>query len=124
MAPDWYALCADEAFDVSGDRIYVDLGDGRSHTVKVTQTSETWELMAVVATQRVLHHIDSPSMLSWARNRLIDLVGFRVDRRGRLVANAWVPKAGSTAEEFTLQGLVLAREADRCEFSLSGADSH
>lgn len=127
MSRDWHALCNDPACGIEDDWIDVDLGDGRSHRVRVESTLGAWELTAVVATPRVLERLDAfdpPSNRCWLRNRLIDLVGYRMDGRGRLVANAWVPKLGLDAEEFLMQVRLLAREADRFEFLLSGGDVH
>jgi len=53
----------------------------------------------------------------------MSLMGFRIDRRGRLVGEAWVPKAGLTGEEFQLYVRHLAVEADRFEYGLTGRDS-
>jgi hypothetical protein len=124
MTLEWHALCVGIGIAVTKDGVNVDLGNGRAHRVLVETTSDTWELTAVVATRRILASIEAPSIQCWTRNRLSDLVGFRVDGRGRLAAIAWVPRAGVTSEEFTMQVRLMAREADRFEFSLSGADAH
>ena len=127
MSRDWHSFCNDASCGIEDDSIDVDLVDGRSHRVRVESTSGAWQLTAVVATPSVLDQLDAfdpPSNRCWLRNRLIDLVGYRIDRRGRLVANAWVPKLGLEAEEFVIQVRLLAREADRFEFLLSGANVH
>lgn len=124
MSHEWHGLCAEPGFDVDEDRIDVELGDGRSHRVRVASTSGTWELTAVVASPSVLNGLDAASIVCWTRNRLSDLVGFRIDGRGRLLANSWIPKAGITSGEFRMQVRLLAREADQFEFALTGADTH
>jgi hypothetical protein len=124
VAREWHTLCADPGFEVTDDGILVGLDDSRTHRVHVDATPDTWELTAVVATPRVLAGLEAPSLQCWARNRLSDLVGFRIDGRGRLLANGWVPRAGITAAEFSMQVRLLAREADRFEFNLSGTDEH
>ena len=44
-------------------------------------------------------------------------------RRGRVVAGAWVPKAGLTQEEFQLYVRAVAVESDRFEYRLTGRDN-
>ena len=58
----------------------------------------------------------------WKRNRATQLVGFRIDDRSRLVAEAWVLKIGVTPEEFQLYVRTVAKESDRFEFLLTGRD--
>ncbi|HEU5178897.1 MAG TPA: hypothetical protein VFU24_15710, partial [Burkholderiales bacterium] len=60
---------------------------------------------------------------AWRRNRSSQLVGFRVDQRGRLVGEAWVPKAGLSAQEFQVYVRRVAAECDRFEYLLTGAYS-
>jgi hypothetical protein len=39
-----------------------------------------------------------------------------------LIAEAWIPKAGLTAEEFQLYVRTVALESDRFEYVLTGKD--
>lgn len=64
----------------------------------------------------------SPQLDAWQRNRAVKLVGFRVDARGRLVAEARVPKHGLTPDEFRTYVSAVATEADRLELILTGKD--
>lgn len=59
---------------------------------------------------------------AWSRNRSVMLAGFRVDERGRMIGESWVPKAGLTASEFQFALRHLAEESDRFEFQLTGRD--
>ena len=59
---------------------------------------------------------------SWLRNRAISLVGFSIDKKRRLIGEAWVPKAGLTAEEFRLYVRKIASGCDRFEHQLTGED--
>ena len=52
-----------------------------------------------------------------------ELVGFRIDARGRLIGEAWVPKAGVTSSEFTSYLRAVAAECDRFEYQLTGSDA-
>jgi len=60
----------------------------------------------------------------WLRNRRSQLVGFRIDEKGSLVAHGWTPEEGLTPEAFQLLVRTVAREADRYEFQLTGLDRH
>lgn len=61
-------------------------------------------------------------MLTTPFNRVAQLVSFRVDARGRVVASGWISKAGVTATEFLLVLRRVAVESDRLEFLLTGKD--
>ena len=123
MAADWLRFCKDRRCSIEHDAaIRVVLDDGRTHRIDVTESAAAWELMAVVAGARVVGGVEDLALRAWLKNRLSDLVGYRLDRRGRLVAEAWVPRAGTTAETFMFQVMMLAREADRFEFNLTGID--
>jgi hypothetical protein len=89
--------------------------------VSVKDEGEEYLLAAVVTRQAVPLLSDLP-VQAWLRNRGTSLLGFRIDRRRRLVAEAWVPKVGLTAEEFQMYLRAVAAEADRFEYSLTGKD--
>jgi hypothetical protein len=119
----WRTFCrGDKRFAVDGDGIVVSFEDGRSHRVLVAETEATFELTTVVARAARLRDIEDLEIRIWRRNRPSRLHGFRVDRRGRLCAYGWVPRAGITAEEFRLIVHRVAVESDRLEFLLTGAD--
>ncbi len=65
---------------------------------------------------------EGPHVAAWKRNRFSDLIGFKIDGRGRLVGEAWVPVAGLDAEEWALYVGTVARTCDRVEYLLSGRD--
>lgn len=52
----------------------------------------------------------------------MQLVGFRLDQKGRLVGEAWVPKAGLSRDEFLLYVKRVADECDLFEYHLTGND--
>jgi len=60
---------------------------------------------------------------AWSRNRLSELVAFRMDEKGRMIGEIMLPPAGITEDEWVLCVLVLARSCDRAEYVLSGADA-
>ncbi|AUX27009.1 uncharacterized protein SOCEGT47_075820 [Sorangium cellulosum] len=50
-------------------------------------------------------------------------LGFRLEDRGRLVGEAWIPKAGLSVEEFATCVRQVAVECDRLEYLLTGKDA-
>lgn len=52
----------------------------------------------------------------------MQLVGFRMDQKGRLVGEAWMPKVGLGREEFLLYVRRVASECDLFEYSVTGKD--
>jgi hypothetical protein len=123
MSPEWRTLCRAAGLKADQDGVDVDLHDGRHHRVSVTDADQVYELQAIVARPSHLRDVPEVPLLAWRRNRASQLMGFRLDRRGRLVGEAWVPKVGLTAEEFQLYVRHLAAECDRFEYLLTGSDT-
>lgn len=122
MPADWTKLCRDKTFAVDDAGVTVTLADQRQHRIEVRDAGDAYELLGIVArAAEVRKHPDLP-LHAWRRNCTSQLVGFRVDRRQRLVGEAWVPKAGLTAAELKLYVQHLAAACDRLEFLLTGAD--
>ncbi|MBZ0116223.1 MAG: hypothetical protein K8H88_04495 [Sandaracinaceae bacterium] len=118
----WHHLCRAPDLALEDDGVLVRFETGRSHRVRVAETESTFEMAAMVArAARVLDSERLPETI-WRRNRASQLVSFKTDRRGRVVATAWCPKAGLTAEEFQLVLRKLASESDRFEYLLTGRD--
>lgn len=120
----WQTFCA-RASDctVERDAIIVALEGGRQHRVDVTVEAEVVELRAVVAKAAALRSVEEPVLTAWRRNRAASLVGFRFDNRERLIAEAWMPKAGLSAAEFLAYVRAVARGSDSLEFRLTGMDA-
>lgn len=123
MAADWTKLCRSAGLSVEGEAVEVKLAEGRHHRVSVRDAGPSYELQSIVARHAALRDVGDAPLLAWRRNRSSQLVGFRIDHRGRLVGEAWVPKAGLTAEEFQIYVRRVAAECDRFEYLLTGADS-
>ncbi len=121
MGAEWHRLVRGRDFDVGADSVVVRLGV-RSHKLTVADAGDQFLLTAIVARPKLVRQIDDLILRTWQRNRAMQLVGFRIDSRERLVAEAVVPKAGLTAEEFQLYARTVARESDRFEFELTGED--
>jgi hypothetical protein len=120
---DWKAFCrtADD-MTVDGDAIVVTFPDERSHRVVVEDANDAYELSAVVARPGALYGIDDVPLRAWRRNRATQLLGFRLDRKGRLVGEAWAPKLGLSREEFLNYVRRVATECDLFEYHLTGKD--
>lgn len=121
MSADWTSLIRGLGV-VENDAIRVELPDERTHRVFVRDAGEAWELEAVVARPSTVASLEDLPVDVWRRNRQSRLVGFRLDHRGRLVGEAWTPKAGLTADEFRFYVRRVATECDRFEYQLTGRD--
>jgi hypothetical protein len=100
----------------------VSFDNRRRHRLDVRETDQTYVLTGVVARQAVFADVPDAALRAWRRNRSTQLVGFRVDRKGRLVGEAWVPKAGLVRSEFLLYVMRVATECDLFEYHLTGKD--
>ena len=102
------------------------MGDSRRHTVRVHDAEDQVRLEATISgpaiTEQMSEQGDDPYLWAWRRNRGNAIVGFRVDNKKRLVAEAVAPKLGLTQEEFQIYLLAVASEADRMEQVLTGRD--
>ncbi|WP_342375211.1 hypothetical protein NVS55_28445 [Myxococcus stipitatus] len=123
MGSDWRALCRGSRVTIDGDELIVDFENQRSHRVRVRETDEVIEFHAVVARSAAVRDISDLPLRLWRYNRASQLVSFRLDTRGRVYAEGWVPKAGLTAEEFQLTLRHVAAESDRLEYLLTGRDT-
>lgn len=122
MARDWRSLCAGPRIELDGDDVIVGLENGRKHHVRIRETELAFEMHTIVAQAARVRDIPELPLRLWRRNRATQLVGFRLDSRGRVCAEGWVAKAGLTAEEFQLVLHRVAVESDRFEFILTGRD--
>lgn len=120
---DWKAFCrtADD-MTLDGDVIVVTFSDQRSHRVVVEDADDAYEFSAVVARPAALSDIEDAPLRAWRRNRATQLLGFRIDRKGRLMGEAWAPKVGLNREEFLMYVRRVATECDLFEYHLTGKD--
>jgi hypothetical protein len=123
MGLDWKRYCQDRELCVEGDDVEVKLAHGRQHWVNVVEHDGAIHLRAIVGNRRALQLIEDAAVRAWQRNREMQLVGFRIDDRGRLVGETWVPKVGLDREEFVMCVKTVALESDRLEFLLTGKDA-
>jgi hypothetical protein len=123
MAVEWGRLCRTKDFSVTDSKIDVQFSNGRHHSVKVEELEEIYLLSAIVVRRKSVAALPDLPVYAWLRNRVTDLVDFRIDRRERLIGEAWVPKAGLKADEFQLYVRTVATECDQFEFFITGGDA-
>lgn len=124
MAANWVRFCSRaEDLEVSESHVDVTFGEGRRHRVTVKDAGDSYLIGGCVAMRSVVTSIVDLPVKVWTRNRATPLVGFRIDRRLRLVGEAWLPKEGLTREEFQLYLRRVAYECDRFEYLLTGRDA-
>lgn len=120
---DWKQFCRGaEGVVIVGDGVDVIQSEGRQHHIVIHETADAYELNGVVVRSSVLSAMPDVPLRSWRRNRAMQLVGFRVDQKGRLVGEAWVPKAGLRRDEFLTYLRHVAAECDLFEYHLTGKD--
>jgi len=122
MKTDWREYCRAAGFTSITGGVEVRFTSGRSQKVTVEDHDDTLLMSSIVARPSVVAEISDAALRAWVRNRSVSLVGFRVDHRGRLLGEAWVPRAGITAKEFQFILHHVAVECDRFEFQLTGKD--
>ena len=122
MQLDWKILSRANGFKINGDEICVSLGTGRKQVVQVADAEDTIHLLSFVARAVIVAQIEDAAIQAWQRNRAVALVSFRIDQKGRLLGESWVPKIGLNEIEFQLYVRTLAVECDRFEHQLTGRD--
>jgi len=122
MPTDWRRYCKPRDLAVDGLLIHVQLAEGRHHVVIVDESDDALDLTAIITRQAATAAIPSLLRTIWEKNRSTQLVGFRVDRRGRLVGEVRLPRVGLGPDEFQLCVRTLAAECDRMEYLLTGRD--
>jgi hypothetical protein len=120
---DWKQLCRGaEGLVLDVDSVDVIQTDARRHRIIISETADTYQLTGVVVRSSTLNDLPDASLRAWRRNRTTELVGFKIDQKGRLVGTAWVPKTGLRREEFLMYVRHVAAECDLFEYHLTGND--
>ena len=123
MPREWTRWCEGSGLVIEDDAIEVYFADERHHRVCVDDEGDAFRLIGVVARRGVVEALENVALRVWRRNRSMQLVGFRLDDRGRLVGEAWIPKIGLSVEEFATYVRQVAVECDRLEYLLTGKDA-
>jgi hypothetical protein len=125
MSSDWRAFSQEAGFSVEDHTISLNLTQDRRQKIYVEDDREDGycRIWSVAAGMSVLRKIErKPEYFAWRRNHLSNLAGFKIDRKGRLIGEAWVPTAGLDAEEWAIYVKSLAQSCDRIEYLLTGKD--
>jgi hypothetical protein len=122
MKAEWIDFCRCDDFRIDGEFVEVIFANERRQRVRIEDQADAYRVFSVAARADKLNDFSNPALVAWERNRSLSLMGFRVDERGRMIGEAWVPKIGLTAEEFQLYIRTVALECDRFEFQLTGRD--
>jgi hypothetical protein len=120
---DWREFCRGaEGVSVEKQGVQVFTADLRSRSIRIRETPNTYELASIVR-HKVPPDTEYLAIRTWRRNRAIHLLGFRIDRKDRMIAEAWIPKPGLNPQEFVTCLRNLAVECDLFEYTLTGRDS-
>lgn len=122
MTSDWRRLCKGDGMEVLDDSVDVSFHEGRRQRVTVEEVDGSLLVYAVIARAAAVRDLQDPALLAWERNCLSRVVGLRLDERGRLIGQAWLPLAGLDAHEFEGCVKAVAAECDRVEHLLTGRD--
>jgi hypothetical protein len=124
MPTDWKSFCGNPSLKVEGNRIDVSLEGDRHQFIEVSISDEVIYLHSIVAHPAPTSRFENASLRAWERNRAISIVAFRIDEKGRMVGEAWVPSVGLTRDEFLIYVKTMAIECDRFEYQITGDDVH
>jgi hypothetical protein len=120
MSDSWRAWARQRDWDLEADGFWVKVGSRRQRVAIVEECGLTL-LRSRVARRAIINKITQPELRAWQRNRTSELIGFRVDRQGVMVAETPIP-SGAGRDEWVFLAFNLARSADRFEYLLSGRD--
>jgi hypothetical protein len=120
---EWREFCLGARDLIPDDAgVTVQFDNGRRQRIDVRPGESVIELRGVVARHAVAVQIERVALVAWEHNRASSLVGFRVDDRGRLVGESWVPARGLTRDEFLFYLRSAAASCDLFEYQLTGKD--
>lgn len=119
---EWKKFCCTQDISIDGDTIKVSFNNDRKHLVKAEEVNGEFRIWAIIARPAIVAEQKDLQLRIWQRNHASKLVSYRIDEKGRLVGEAWIPKAGLTADEFRLYVRTVAAECDRLEYLLTGRD--
>jgi len=123
MVANWPRYCRVTDMVVDEPTIDVAFSNDRKHRVVVTENDDSFLISGVVIRRSIVSSLSDLPPQMWLRNRAVSLVGFRIDRRGRLIGESCLPKAGISPDEFQLYVRTVAIECDRFEYHLTGSDA-
>jgi hypothetical protein len=93
---DWIAFCRGaERISIDGESAVLVITGDRRQRVEIRQTPDTYEFMSVVVRPSVVASVPDVPLRAWRRNRAMQSVGFRVDRRVGLSEKRGYPRRAS-----------------------------
>ena len=107
-----------------GSKVRISLSqDGRSQNIHLARQRDHYVLSSVIAHASAVNE-DRRTLAYrlWRRNGLKAVVTFTIDRRDRVVGRIDQPIASVHDKELKFYLETLARECDRLEYILTGAD--
>jgi hypothetical protein len=119
---DWRKYCCTPDITPDGDTATVTFANDRKHIIRIEEADREYRVWAIIARQSIVAEQDDLQLRIWQRNHGSKLVSYRIDGKGRLIGEAWIPKAGLTEDEFRLYARTVAAECDRLEYLLTGRD--
>jgi hypothetical protein len=123
MGAEWRGLSSRAGLAVDDTSVKVTFRDQRRQTITIDpEVDGSIRLWTVVAWPAEMRKLASPFLMAWRRNRLSELVGFAIDRRGRLVGEAFVPAKSLSLDEWEFQVRSVAEASDRLQYLLTGKD--
>lgn len=118
-------LFREAGFPLQGDVLTVPTYADRSQKLRVNAPVDgVMRMVTTVVRPSHAHEAGISHLECWTRNRLSELVGFRMGSRGDVLAETWVPVEGLTPELLRVYIEQLALMSDRLEHQLSGADEN
>ena len=107
-----------------GNRVRISLAQGgRSQILRLSRRRDRYIFSSVVARARAIDEgRRSLAFRIWRRNALKPVVTFTVDRRERVIGLIDQPIESVHSKELKFYLETLARECDRFEYILTGAD--
>lgn len=119
------ALFREAGFPLQDNAFIVRTYTDRSQKLRVDGPVDgTLRLVTIVLRPSRAAEADFSHFKCWERNRLSELVGFRMGSRGDVLAETWVPMEGLTPEVLKIYIEQLALASDRLEHQLSGEDEN
>ena len=119
---EWKEFCCARDISVEDNIIKVSFKNERKHLVRAEEVNGELRIWAIIAGQAIVAQQKDIQLRIWQRNHISKLVSYRIDGRGRLIGEAWMPKLGLTPDEFRLYVRTVAAECDRLEYLLTGRD--
>ena len=124
----WEHALSKEVFTIvpANEGLVVSFTDGRKQQIYVKRKRACYTLTSNVLQRAKVDDLGRSNILRtiWTRNHSSKLVGFRLDKSGKLVGYIEHRAESLDPSDLAYCIEVLARECDRLEFVLSGEDVH